>query len=189
MTERRVVHYAAADRELPDDYRREWTVQVAAERQRPQQQTQSIFVFRIGAEWLAFPVAMLQAVVGRRTVHTVPHHRDGLLLGLVTLRGQLMLCVSLAKLLGVTESSDTGPGAVHGAPRLLIIGIDDNAQLVVPVDDVYGIVRYANDAVRELPPTLASGARYTTNLVLWNDRTIACLDGTLVLYAIEQALA
>lgn len=177
------------DRELSDDYRREWTTQVAAERKTVQRQTQSVFVFRIGAEWLALPVAMLQAVVPQRTVHAVPHHRDGLLLGLVTLRGQISLCVSLSKLLGIASIDER----MHSddrrvSPRFLIVGEREDQRIVVPVDEVHGIVRYSADAVRELPPALASGTQYTTNLLLWNGYTVACLDGALLLYAVERAV-
>jgi chemotaxis-related protein WspD len=178
------------DRELTDEYRREWTVQVAEERHVVQRQLQSVFVFRIGGEWLALPVPMLQAVVPQRAVHAVPHHRDGLLLGLVTLRGQLVLCISLAKLLGVASDPKHGAGKdVQHQTRFLIIGEREDQRVVVPVDEVYGIVRYGADAVRELPSALASGARYTTNVLLWAGHTVACLDGTLLLYAVERALA
>lgn len=180
------------DRPLPDDYRREWTTQVARVRDVVVRQTQASFVFRIGTEWLGLPVSVLEGVVPRRPVHSLPHHRGGVVLGLVTLRGQLRLCVSLAALLGIPASAGS-PGANgddtrHGVPRSLIIGDRPDRRVVVPVDEVHGIVRYGSDAVRELPPALAAGVRYTTNLLVWNGHTVAQLDGTLLLYAIEKAI-
>jgi chemotaxis-related protein WspD len=180
------------DRPLPDDYRREWTAQVAERRETQVRHTQSVLVFRIGTEWLSLPTGLLEAVVPRRPVHTLPHHRGGIVLGLVTLRGQLRLCVSLAKLLGIAEATEsravTGAGADRVIPRYLIIGERADQRVVVPVDEVYGIVRYGSDAVRELPATLAAGTRYTHNVLLWNGRTVSQLDGALLLYAIERAI-
>jgi len=151
-----------------------------------------VLVFRIGAEWLSLPIGLLEAVVPRRPVHTLPHHRGGIVLGLVTLRGQLRLCVSLAKLLGIAEATESqtviGVGADRVIPRYLIIGERADQRVVIPVDEVYGIVRYGPDAVRELPATLAAGTRYTNNVLLWNGRTVSQLDGALLLYAIERAI-
>lgn len=180
------------DRPLPEDYRREWTAQIAEQRETHVRQTQSVLVFRIGAEWLSLPIGLLEAVVPRRPVHTLPHHRGGIVLGLVTLRGQLRLCVSLAKLLGIAEATESqtviGVGADRVIPRYLIIGERADQRVVIPVDEVYGIVRYGPDAVRELPATLAAGTRYTNNVLLWNGRTVSQLDGALLLYAIERAI-
>jgi chemotaxis-related protein WspD len=180
------------DRPLPEDYRREWTTQVAGERSTTVRQTQSALVFRIGAEWLSLPVVVFEGVVPRRPVHTLPHHRGGIVLGLVTLRGQLRLSVSLAKLLGIPEAAESrtivGVGANRIVPRCVIIGEQADRRVVVPVDEVYGVVRYSTDMVRELPATLAAGTRYTTNVLLWNERTVAQLDSALVLYAIERAI-
>ena len=88
------VYSAAAltllDRELPAGY--------AGRMDRPFRRTQearrsrilhSAIIFRIGAEWFALPTLALDEVAELRTIHSLPHRRSGVVLGLVNVRGEL----------------------------------------------------------------------------------------------------
>ena len=64
---------------------------------------QSIVIFRIGPEWLALPTRVFQEIAERRTVHSLPHRQHGVVLGLINIRGELLICVSLGQLLGLEQ--------------------------------------------------------------------------------------
>src|SRR5208282_1093127 len=55
----------------------------------------SVLIFRLGAEYLAFRTQVLAEVTRLHPVHHVPHRSNQILAGLVNLRGQVELCVSL----------------------------------------------------------------------------------------------
>ena len=78
------------------------------ERARPSGPTLAVLVFRVGEEWLALDDSVLIEVGEPRVVHRVPHRREQLLRGLVNVRGELQLCVSLAELLGLTPTQAAG---------------------------------------------------------------------------------
>src|SRR5262245_17096595 len=80
----------------------------------------SVLIFRLGKEWLAFRTQAVAEVTAPRPVHRIPHRSSSILIGLVNLRGQLQLQVSLHGLLGVvnpagspTPSPSSSPGPVR----------------------------------------------------------------------------
>jgi chemotaxis-related protein WspD len=174
------------DREVSEDYLREWTAHAASEKNVVAVGTKSVVIFRIGSEWLALPTTSFQEVGEQCTLHTLPQHRGGILSGLVTVRGELLLCVSLEALLGLEK-----PVKVEGGPlgRLLICN-PRGGRLAFPVSEVYGVHRYHPADMREAPVTLAKAAGiYIVSVLPWKDRTVGCLDDELLFYALDKGLA
>ena len=114
--------YAAAartflDRDLPGNYLAEWTTHFAREKSAVEQNTLSLVLFRIGVEWFALPVSVLKEISELKTIHSLPHRRDNLVLGLVNFRGELLICVSLAGMLSLGEAPETRADR-HAGPSL-----------------------------------------------------------------------
>jgi len=60
------------DRELTPDYRTEWTGYVAIPPQQNKRTVQSVFIFRIGKEWLSLSPTMIHSVAERTMIHRCP---------------------------------------------------------------------------------------------------------------------
>ena len=75
--------------EAPAGYREEWTTHFATPKRAEDGDTQTIVIFRIGAEWLALPVPAVTEVANLRPIHSLPHRRSGVVLGLANIRGEL----------------------------------------------------------------------------------------------------
>ena len=105
------VHSAAAaqllDRPVLPQWRDEWTEHYAREKKLTTPARTSVVIFRIGPEWLALPTPAFQEVAERRIIHTLPRRRSvqNLVLGLVNIRGELLICVALGPLLGLEAST------------------------------------------------------------------------------------
>src|SRR5437870_1931260 len=82
------------DRPLPADYQREWTQHFSKKETPGKPVKTSAVLFRIGAEWLALPAQTFQEIAERRPIHSLPHRRLGVVVGLVNVRGELLICVS-----------------------------------------------------------------------------------------------
>src|SRR5262245_11267233 len=89
------------EKESPPDYIAEWTGYVAMPAGKSDPDRRSILIFRIGTEWLGLPSHIVKEVAEHRAVHSVPHRRRGVLTGLVNIRGELLVCISLAHVLGL----------------------------------------------------------------------------------------
>jgi hypothetical protein len=96
-------HSAAASallrRELPVGYRADWAGHFARRQEVEDPGTESAMIFRVGTEWLALPALVFEEVAELGAIHSLPHRRSGLVLGLTNVRGELLICFSLTKLL------------------------------------------------------------------------------------------
>ena len=188
------VYSAAAakllDSDLPAGHLAEWTGHFAGEQKTEEAGTHSVVIFRIGAEWLGLPTAVFNEVVTLRAVHSLPHRRDGIVLGLANVRGTLLVCVSLGEVLGFekTDLPKKDKAQTHHR-RLLVISREGN-RLVFPVDEVHGIHRCQPSELKEVPATVAKAtATYTKSMLAWRDKTVGCLDDQLLFYTLNRSLS
>jgi chemotaxis-related protein WspD len=190
---------------VPDDYAAVWTELVSRPVQQTDRNTASSVIFRVGTEWLALPAAAIQEVANLRPVHRVPHRTSGVLQGVVNVRGELTICVSLARVLGLEHQAAPAPSAAAAAaaatasggksaaavahPRLLVIRRKE-LRAACPVDDVHGVHRYAPASLSSVPSTLAkAGTRYSRALLAWRDQTVGVLDEELLFAALRRGMA
>jgi chemotaxis-related protein WspD len=170
------------DGETPPRYAQESTELVARKKPATPIQTTAVVIFRVGAEWLALPSAIFKEVATDRLIHSLPHRRSGALLGLVNIRGELLVCASLTHILGIDGVIGTG-----GMPRMLVIEEGAN-RTVCPVDEVHGIERFEAQSLKSVPATLGAAAlTYTRGVLPWRRRSVGVLDSDLILLALNRS--
>jgi chemotaxis-related protein WspD len=176
------------EREPPADYLREWTQALAEAKDEDQaEDTLSVLIFRLGREWLALPTHVCQEVAEMRPIHTLPHRSGPVLLGLVNIRGQIRLCVSLRELLGLEPAEDSGRPTNNKNPRCLVVIAGDSYHWVLLVDELHGIQRFHLSAVRGAPVTVAKAApRLTKAVIDWQDKAVGYLDDALLFLALRK---
>ena len=183
--------YSAAGRSLlerlpPGDYLQEWT-SVLAETKRGSEsstlsadgsvvrsdQSLSVMIFRLAGELFALPVGVFLEVSSPFVVHSVPGRSNQLFLGMVNVRGEIMLAASLTNLLGLTvekaeRAQPAGRMAVAGTPE---------GKWVFPIDEIYGIYLFNRDDVRTAPVVITNADRsYACGVFQWQNRSVALLD-------------
>jgi chemotaxis-related protein WspD len=168
--------------EVPGRYTQEWTQHIAADKPAPPVETLSVVIFRVDAEWLALPSAIFKEIAGDRLIHSLPHRRNGALLGMVNIRGELLVCTSLQYILGV--DAVTAAGNVR---RMLVIQ-QNNDRTVCPVDEVHGIERFQLQDLKQVPATLAAASvTYTKGVLSWRRRSVGLLDADLLFHALNRS--
>lgn len=186
------VHAAAADRllerPLASDQLAAWTERYAEKPAERLSAPQSAFVFRLGPEWLALPTRTLESVATLRPVHTLPHRRGGAVLGIVNVGGELLVCVSLAHVLGTEGGAQVA--ARHGAYQRILVLRRGTSRFVARVDEVHGTQRYAPETLVRPPETLArASAPFTIAMLPWSERMVGFLDDERLFSALERSLA
>jgi chemotaxis-related protein WspD len=153
---------------------------------------QSVIVFRLRAEWYAIRTAVCLEIADFRPIHSLPHRRDTAVLGVVNVRGGLLVCISLAVILGATAEPQAIPTQSRrraAVPRLLVAQ-GAAGDVVFPVDEVQGMERFRARDLKDVPATVAHAqATYTQALLPLGDRTVGLLDEQLLFYTVERALA
>jgi chemotaxis-related protein WspD len=187
------VYSAAAqtllDRPLSSDDIAERTRHIARPKAVEEQGPQTVLIFRIAAEWLALPMAVVKEVAEQRPIHSLPHRRGGVLLGVANVRGELLVCVSLRRLLTLEEGG-TKPQSRHTVhQRLLVVGQGD-VRAVCPVDEVHGIERAHTWTLQDLPATLSKAAgRHSNGVIMWRDHAVGFLDEQLLFHSLQRSLS
>jgi len=168
--------FAAAGRSLmerpaPRGYLAEQTANVAAAATPAQRTDRSLLLMRLGDEWLAIDTGAVVEVVTDRTIHRIPHRTGGAVLGLVNVHGQLQLCASLHKVVGLPEPATRSP------TRRLVVTKREHENWVFPADEVFNVVGFNRDDVEAAPMTVTAAlGTHTRGVVAWRDKKVGYLS-------------
>ena len=198
--------FAAAGRRLleqppPADYLAEWTG-VLAETKRHAEgallsaegaavrnpQSLSLMIFRLGDEHFALPVSRLVEVAPAFAIHAVPHRSNDVFLGLVNIRGEILLTASLAALLGVRSAGAEGRDPPTG--RRMAVASTATGRWVFPLDEILGVHVFDREAVQSVPSVGSrKGGACAEGVLQWQQRTVALLDAEAVFAGLDAAIA
>ena len=174
----------------------------------------SWLVFRIGDEWLGLPTTIFQQVAQLRPIHSLPHRRHRAVLGVVNVRGRLLVCASLARLFGIASAvgqdgrrleQQSGLQGVDARDlaRLLVVepggDVDERggagnpgnpgSPIVFPVDAVDGVHRFARADFQAVPATIASmSASHAVAVTAWKGVTVGLLDAAKLFETLNRSL-
>ncbi|MGI0486625.1 chemotaxis protein CheW [Pantanalinema rosaneae CENA516] len=182
------------EREAPVAYQQEWTdlltssaSGLVAGAQQVTDATIAVVLFRLRQEWLALTATLFQEVTTVSTIHTLPHRSNQVLLGLVNIRGELQLCVSLANLLGLettTRSEQIVSPVVY--PRMVVVQRGSD-RWVFPVDELYGVHRMTSADLYDPPASVTKAlGTYTKQLIRWQHHSVSFLDEECVFQALSR---
>lgn len=195
------VHDAAAARVL-DRFEVHAAGELAAQpvARQPKQNVEAVsyLVFRIGEEWLGLPTAIFQQVAQWRPIHSLPHRRHRAVLGVVNVRGRLLVCASLARLFGIEPTSKQDAGTSRRTTdarelrRLLVVerqGSESEGPIVFPVDAVDGVHGFSRAELQPVPATLAHhAASHAHAVVAFKGATVGLLDANRLLDTLDRSL-
>ncbi len=145
----------------------------------------AVAIFRLEQEWFALPALMFHSIVPWAAPRPIPHRSNDLLEGLVNVRGELLICVSLARFLNLPPAPTQSPQSAQH--RLAIIEYEGD-RWTFSVDEFQGIETIPPPTLLTPPSTVLKAAQtYTHSLLPWSDqRTINCLDESLLFEALTQ---
>jgi chemotaxis-related protein WspD len=148
----------------------------------------SALVFRIADEWLALPSEALRHVDNVRPIHSLPHRRNRVVLGLVNVRGALTVAASLGELLNLGRSNGDRHASRSGYARMLVAA-HRGEPVALPVDEVEGVLRFATSALMPVPATLAHAtAVHARGVLAWRDTTVGLLDTDRLFDSLARSL-
>ena len=213
------------DRSAPANYLAEWTQWLAGsppaggnesgksgcpDEQDRDRELISVLIFRLCQEWLAFRTQTVAEVSLTRPVHRIPHRSNEILIGLVNLRGQLQLCVSLHGLLGVDvtkgqsshspipyqakpragdakEVGDAGSGAAQSSRLVVLRDRERSETWIFAAEEVLGVHRLPRAQVRSVSSSLAnSEVSFSQAILSWEGRSVGFLDEQRVFAALRS---
>ena len=119
-------------RPLPEGYREELGALIAEEAAAPARELGSMLLFQLGGLKLALPTKVATGVAPILHIARIPHRSGTVLLGVTAFRGDILPCVSLARLLELEPVQS-------GTARTLILEESPGRRWAVPIEGVLGI--------------------------------------------------
>ena len=181
------------ERPARPDYLAAQTTQVATSHPQPAPaRLFSAAIFRLGQEWFALPAAVLAQALSPVAHHTLPHRSNRTLLGVANVRGQLLLKVSLAPILGLSAGEaidlDRAQASLQIYPRTLVIekttesGRTDT--WAFDVDELYGIQPVPLSQLSA--PCTHSPGTCTRHVLTLAEKQVSLLDDVRLFEALRQ---
>jgi chemotaxis-related protein WspD len=177
------------DADAPDSYFADRTAHFAESAVVAQRATRSVVIFRVADEWLALPTSVVVEVANQQSIHSLPHRPSGIVLGLASVRGELLVCVSLGRIVGVDAIAAVKHARVVTAFRRMLVLRRDALRVACPVDAVHGIHRFPPSELTGVPSTVAKATvSYSTGLLRWQGHSVGTLDDELLFYTLRRSL-
>lgn len=182
---------AVLERSLPEEYENKWAKIYSVNKKEKISGTESVTIFRLGDEWLALPTNIIEEVTDVSVVHSLPHHKNPVLRGLMNLRGQMSICVSLGQLLGIEKAEHIIKPDDRDRTYERMIAVNYNeSKFVFLVTEVKSTCRYLPRDLKEPPSTLShSKGTFTKGMLSWKEHEVSCLDAELLFYSLGKKLA
>lgn len=189
-------------RAVPREYQVQQTAQIAAIR-KPYDSSQmfSVLIFRLAQEWLALPAGLCQQILAPISFHTLPHRSNDTLLGIVNVRGQLLLKVSLLNILGLNQASSNleksylPEGSLLEStqvyPRMVVVAkATETGEIdtwVFDVDELHGIHSIAFGQLEAAAAGVSGAAEACTRYVFsWHGQPVNFLNDVRLFEALRQ---
>src|SRR5262249_14112453 len=140
--------------------------------------------------WFALSTRVVKEVTERLTVRSIPQRTTDVLLGLVNLRGELQLCISLKGILGVARADAHGrdDGQSRSARLVGIAAGEDRWPL--PADEGLGGFLLPPAEVQECPSALTDAtAPARKGVVYWQGKAVNYLDETVLFDTLKRCIS
>jgi chemotaxis-related protein WspD len=175
--------------EAPAGYMEQWAEFCSVEQNEINTQAGSVILFRIGDEWLGLETRLLDEVMSMRSIHSVPHRKSPILKGLVNVRGELQLCISIGRLLNITRGEIPGGGVVKGVYERMVVTSYQGIRFVFPVSEVRGVYRFDLGEMKEAPATAMNcSVHYLKGMLIWESNHVGIIDQELLFPALERGI-
>jgi Chemotaxis signal transduction protein len=179
------------EQELPEGYLDEWTNLLRSSQGATNADaatgTISVGIFRLSDEWLALPAALFKEVTQISVTHTLPHRSNNILIGLVNIRGEIQLCISLKALLGLEVADTSRQNISLVVYQRMVVVEREGSRWVFAVDEIYGIHHILSEQLGNVPATVSQGPEtYTKGILSWQGQSVCYLDDDLLFYTLNK---
>ena len=177
------------DRDPDSEYINEWTNNLSKPRADNNHNLNSALAFRLGNEWFALPCNIIREITQCDKHHSLPHRKNQILRGLVNVRGELLLSVSLGYLFNLSKKEINHDTQTSVHERYVVIS-DDGNFYAFPVSEVKDTLKYNTDTLQKTPSTInEESSNYIKGIIEHQDMHIGLLDTELIFSALNRNIS
>jgi len=164
------------NRHYPDGYCNENTETYKQEIEASDSDSESLIIFRIANDWYAMPTGIFVEIDTYKAAHNIPHNQNNFIEGLVNIRGELELCISLSALLEINNL----PESEEAKSRLIIIKLD-SGKYAIKTEQILGVNKIRSDTINQPPASIThTSERMITGIFEYDGKHIGIIDDQLL---------
>ncbi len=168
-------------RDQDSEYLNDWKSNLSKPRSEKDTNLNAALAFRVGDEWFSICSSYIQEIIHCDKHHSLPHRKNPVLRGLVNVRGNLLLNISIGYLFKVDR------GYMHTKfdnERYVVIN-DSSNTYAFPASDVREIIHYTQKDIMPTPSTFKQDTScYLKGIIRHKDYDIGIIDETLLFEAL-----
>ncbi len=169
---------------IPQGRREEWAALLAEKAaDKDRQRLASLFLFRVGAEWFGLDPSLLSMTIPWTKSRRLPHRKSGVVEGVISADGRVIVCLSLERFAGVL------PGGGTTATRRTLVLAWKKEPFAISVDEVMGVEDVEVDHLAPLPSSAGETLmKCSRGVVLYKGRLVICLEATIFAEQLVEAM-
>lgn len=178
------------EREPSEIYLENWNKIISKSKEEETKNIFSVMVFRLGNEWFGINTKCLAEITELKPVHSIPLRNDKYLKGIVNIRGEIQICVSLHNFLEIdnNELNNDQENKNKVYKRMLVIQ-KDNTKWVFQADEIMGMIKFNEKDIHKLPVTIdKSFVHYLKSLIRLENKDIGFIDEELLFNNLRRGI-
>lgn len=171
----------------PTGYTQEWMESLKHPIVEEATPRQSLLIFRIKSEWLALPSHCIREITQTSFIHSLPHTKSDVLLGITNVQGNLLITISMQNLLGIPDTEQVSPDH-HGYTRNIVFG-NKKEIFVFPVEEIYGLIHLKPGKIESTPISISKSPKNFFSGIFTlpdNALSIGLLDEKLIINSLNE---
>ncbi|MBF0263755.1 MAG: chemotaxis protein CheW [Gammaproteobacteria bacterium] len=165
------------DRALPENYLEDNAQIYHKAKQKLDDSLISCLFFRLKSEWYALKTLLLQEVIQLCDIHPLPHNHNKLISGIVNVRGEIEICISLEQIISgnIISSNES-----NVKKRMIVIQLQ-SGKYVFPADEVMGVFTIKQDDIQKTSDSISGTKKQVcSGIYAYKDKHIGLLDESLL---------
>ncbi len=161
---------------------------IAQQTTQPNEGIYSAIPFRMGPKWFLLPTHAVISIASNIRAHSIPNLKNYYVKGLVPVNGEIYLCFSLSRLMGINRDYSETPDLKRGIFERLMVINAGSIRIAIRVDEIREAVRYDDADVNKSCTDITSAWKpYLLGCVFFEKpkHTISCLFD---MFALEQVV-
>lgn len=165
------------EREITTEQIREWTSAISLPKESDSRNRISLVIFRIADEWLGLNTNIFQEAVVQKFIHFVPSRTNDYFHGIINVNGELLMCISLAKLVNLPNVLSSDSNGKNKEFKNILIIFDKSNRYSFPADEFLGVSSISNEELTNPPLTISKADNTITNAIIsYKGKTISIID-------------
>lgn len=169
------------DRIVSDELVDEWTEIVSKPKEKKEEKTVSVVIFRIGTEWLAINTHAFKEVIEKKFIHTIPYRTNKFFKGICNVNGELLLCFSIPDIFGLIKTDEDS--------TKMVVLLENNNRYVFEVDEFDSVASISEESIQKPPSTISKSIDAHINGIFdFKNQRIGLIDSNKLFTALKEGL-